>query len=542
MKAKLSLTLAIVMLLSLCACGSTQKTTPVQEAEAAEAPAEEAVEAAPAGLDNEVILQKILEEFEPITKVPRPSSHTEAISAYLTQWGNDHAFETVCDEVGNVIMDVPATAGYEAAPTTILQVHSDMVCVSDDPNWDGVVTTRIIGDDLYATNTSLGGDDGIGIATAMFLATSPDVVHGPLRIIVTINEEGGSPSGVGNLDPKCVEGVDYMVNIDSEDYATCTVAACGFTAYNFVDALNWQDADMDGKVAFEIDLSGLKGGHSGVDIDKNRANAIKTLSYCLAWAKYNGIDTELCSFTGGTGMTAIPSKANVKFLVKAEDADALTEILETVKADFAVQFDRTEAGYSFDWTEWNENADAPAKALSPEASAKVIDIICAVPDGLNTKNMRYPGITETSFNLGTVSVTPESDVFSLLLPMRTMSTWHSQQANMQMVAIAEAFGLEMQVNPYPSLGWQEREGDVIAEYYAKAFKEYTGTDCVITGVHGGLECADFADWSSTLQIISVGPDVESPHSTNEHVPLKTVAPTAGAIATLLGYIARDELK
>ena len=538
MQAKLSLVLALLMLFSLCACGSSEKTAPAAEAAPAEA-AEEAAEAAPAGLDNEAILQAILAEFEPITKVPRPSSHTEAISAYLTQWGNDHGFETVCDEVGNVIMEIPATAGYEAAPTTILQAHSDMVCVSEEPDWDGVVTTRIIDNNLYATNTSMGGDDGIGIATAMFMATSPDVVHGPLRIIITINEEGGSPSGVGNLDPACVDGVDFMINIDSEDYATCTVAACGFTAYSFVDTLTWQDVNAAGKVAFEIDLSGLKGGHSGVDIDKNRANAIKTLAYCMAWANYNGIETELCSFTGGTGMTAIPSKANVKFLVKEEDVAALVELLEATKADFAVQFDRTEAGYSFEWGQLDE---VPAKALSVEGSEKVIDMVCSVKDGLNTMNMRYPGITETSFNLGTISVTPESDTFSMMIPMRTMSKWHSLQANMQMAAIAKAFGLEMQVNPEPSLGWQEREGDVIAQFYAKAFKEYTGDDCLITGVHGGLECADFADWSSTLQIISVGPDVESPHSTNEHVPLDTVAPTAGAIATLLGYIAEGEVK
>lgn len=548
MKKKLSLALALAMLLSLCACGSSEKAsaTPAAaekaEEKAPEAAVEEVVEEVaevPAGLNDEEMLQYILDEFYKINKVPRPSSHTEAISAYLTQWGQDHGFETVCDEVGNVIYEVPATAGYENAPTTILQAHSDMVCVSDDPDWDGVVTARIVDGNLYATNTSLGGDDGIGITTAMFLATSPKVVHGPLRVIITINEEGGSPSGVGNLDPACVEGVDYMVNIDSEDYATCTVAACGFTAFMFSDTLEWVDAKADGKVAYEIDLSGLKGGHSGVDIDKNRANAIKTLAYVLAFAKYSGIDTELCSFTGGTGMTAIPSKANIKFLVAADDVAALEEILEDTKTEFGVQFDRTEAGYSFVWGKLDE---VPEKALSVDASAKLIDLVCALRDGINTKNMRYHEITETSFNLGTINVTPESDMLSLMLPMRIMSKWHARMANMQMVAIAKAYGMEMTVNQDPSLGWQEREGDIIAENYARAFKEYSGDDCLITGVHGGLECADFAEWSSTLQIISVGPDVESPHSTNEHIPLDTVAPTCGAIATLLGYIARGEMQ
>ncbi|MCQ2439203.1 MAG: M20/M25/M40 family metallo-hydrolase [Oscillospiraceae bacterium] len=533
MKAKARIAFSLAAALVLSACGATAMAAKGKEDTKETTAAEEST-----GLNNETILKTVLDEFGEIAKVPRPSGHTEAISAYLTEWGKEHGFETVCDEVGNVIMEIPATEGYEKAAVTILQVHSDMVCVSDDPDWDGVVTPRIVGNDLYATDTSLGGDDGIGIATAMFLVTSPDVVHGPLRLIVTINEEGGSPSGVGNLDPKCVDGVDYMINIDSEDYATCTVAACGFTAYAFNDTLNWVEPETKGKVAYEINLSGLKGGHSGVDIDKNRANAIKTLSYCLAWASYNGIETELCSFEGGTGMTAIPTKANVKFLVKADDVQALEELLKSTKADFAVQYDRTEPGYSFSWGKLKE---LPEKALSVEESEKVIGLVCAVRDGLNTMNMRYPGITETSFNLGTVSVTPESDSFSLLLPMRIMSKWHALQANMQMVAIAKAYGMEMQVNADPSLGWQEREGDVIAEFYAKAFKEYTGEECLITGVHGGLECADFAEWSPTLQIISVGPDVENPHSTVEHVPLDTVAPTAGAVATLLRYIADGDL-
>lgn len=489
-------------------------------------------------LDSEEVFNTVFAEFQGIAAVPRPSGNTDAISDYLYQWGIDHGFESTQDEVGNVVWEIPATPGYEDAPKTALQVHMDMVCVSEDPNWDGVVTL-IVTDDGYLTadHTSMGGDDGIGIISVMYLATSENVVHGPMRIICTINEEGGSPSGVGNLDHSVVEDVTYMVNVDSEEYGTCTVSACGFSGYVFSDTLEWLDVDATDKVAFSINLGDLLGGHSGTDIHKNRANAIKAVDYCLAWAKYNGIDVQLASLTGGTGMTAIPKEASAVAIIDAANADAFTALMNDTIAAFGEQFDRTEAGYFFTF----EQVDVPAKALSVEASARVIDMIAAVEDGVNTISQRYAGITETSFNLGTINVTSESDAFNMFVAMRCSSKWPVLLANMQFVALANAYGLEMNVSDDVNLGWVEKEGDVLPQFYAKAFKEYTGEDCIITAVHGGLECADFAEWNPDLQVISVGPTVISPHSTSERVPIDTIEPTIGAIATLLGYIANGDL-
>ncbi len=486
---------------------------------------------------EEALLTAILDEFKPMTRVKRPTNYMDEISAYLKKWGLDHGHETTQDAVGNIIIEVPATKGYEHTPLTILQAHMDMVCVSEDPNWDQLVELRTIDGNLYATNTSMGGDDALGIAMAMVLAESEEVVHGPLRLIFTVNEEGGSPSGVGNLDPRYAMDAAYMVNLDSEDYAQVTVAACGFSGYMFRDKLCWEKAPAEGMSCFELSISGLLGGHSGVDIHKNRANAIKTLNYCLAWAHYNGIGTQLCSFTGGSSMASVPQSASVRFLLKSEDLDKLLPLLEKTRKEFAAQFDRTEAGYSFSWGE----CDMPEKALSAKDSRRIIDLISALRDGVVTLSQRYPGVTESSFNLGQIRIVPESDDLMVMMPMRIMSKWPALQANMHMDAIARAYGFTIQVTDEPNMGWQEREGDVLAQYYAQAFKEYTGEDCLITAVHGGLECAGFAEWNKELQIISVGPDIEGPHSTNEHVPIHTIAPTAGAIATLLGYIARGEL-
>ena len=337
-----------------------------------------------AELDNDQMFSYILDEFTAIAQIPRGSGNTDAISDYLKAWGEEHGFATMQDEVGNIRWDVPATPGYENAPLTVLQAHMDMVVVSDDGRdmtQSPIVVVNKPEEGIVSSDghTSLGSDDGIGIATAMFLAVSEDYVHGPLRVLVTINEEGGSPSGVGNMDHAWVEDAKYMVNIDSEDYATCTVAACGFASYSFNVPLESEAADA-AKVAYSIDLSGLKGGHSGVDIDKNRANAIKAVDYCLAYAKYLGIDVQLASFTGGTGMTAIPVLANAVITFSPEYEDEFKALMDETIGYFGQQFDRTEAGYTFTYGP----TDMPETVLTADCSAKVIDLIASVEDGVNT--------------------------------------------------------------------------------------------------------------------------------------------------------------
>lgn len=495
-------------------------------------------------LNVDAMFDGMVAEFEEIAKIPRGSGNTDGISDYLYAWGQKHGFASMQDKVGNVRWDIPATAGYENAPLTVLQAHMDMVVVSDDGR-DMTKSPITIVVDKAANkitsdgHTSLGSDDGIGIVSAMYLATTNEYVHGPLRVIITINEEGGSPSGVGNMDPAWVTDAAYLINIDSEDYATCTVAACGFSSYMYELPLR-SEAPAENKVAYIIDLHGTKGGHSGVDIEKNRANSIKAVDYCLAWAKYTGIDVQIASFTGGTGMTAIPTLSSATIVFSAEYEDTFKEQMEQAITLFGQQYDRTEEGYTFTY----EKTDMPKSVLTADCSATVIDFVAAVEDGVNTISQRYEGITETSFNLGTLDVAAGKKNTSITVAMRCSSRWPVMLANMQFVALGNAFGIEVSsrssdpFNPDNiDVGWEEREGDTIALLYKKAFDGYTGDKCVITAVHGGLECADFASWSEDLQIISVGPTVENPHSCSEYVEIDTVTKTCGAIATTIAYIA-----
>lgn len=188
--------------------------------------------------------------------------------------------------MGNVRWDVEATPGYEDAPLVVLQAHMDMVVVSDDGRdmTQSPIAVVVDKENNVITSdghTSLGSDDGMGFVSIMYLVTTDEYAHGPLRVIITINEEGGKPSGVGSMDHSWVTDAQYLINIDSEDYATCTVAACGFISYQFNMPLTSEAVD-EGKIAYTVDLSGTKSGHSGVDIDKNRANSIKAVNYCLA--------------------------------------------------------------------------------------------------------------------------------------------------------------------------------------------------------------------------------------------------------------------
>ena len=300
------------------------------------------------------------------------------------------------------------------------------------------------------------------------------------------------------------------------------------------------EAVADGKIAYTVDLNGTMGGHSGVDIDKNRANAIKAVNYCLAWAKYNGIDVQIASFTGGTGSTAIPSLASATIVFSPEYEEQFTAEMDQTIELFAEQYDRTEAGYSFTYAP----AELPESALTADCSATVIDLVASLEEGVNTISQRYEGITETSFNLGTLDVAAGGESTAISLSMRCSTRWPVMLANMQFVAIGNAFGVEVTswgedpFNPENiNVGWEEREGDTIALLYKQAFDSYTGDECVITAVHGGLECADFASWSEELEIISVGPTIENPHSVSEYVEIDTVTKTCGAVATLINDIA-----
>lgn len=510
--------------LLLCCCGSAEE--------------------APLALDEDAMFDYMVDEFEEIAQIPRGSGNTDAISDYLFAWGEEHGFASMQDEVGNVRWDIEATPGYENVPLVVLQAHMDMVVVSDDGRDMTQSPIAVVVDEENNVitsdgHTSLGSDDGMGIVSAMYLATTDEYAHGPLRVIITINEEGGEPSGVGNMDHSWVTDAQYLINIDSEDYATCTVAACGFMSYQFNVPLTSEAVD-EGKIAYTVDLNGTKGGHSGVDIDKNRANSIKAVNYCLAWAKYNGIDVQIASFTGRTGSTAIPALASATIVFSPEYEEQFKAEMDQTIALFAQQYDRTEAGYSFTYAP----AELPKSALTLDCSAMVIDLVASLEEGVNTISQRYEGITETSFNLGTLNVTAGEESTTISLSMRCSTRWPVMLANMQFVAIGNAFGVEVAswgedpFNPDNiNVGWEEREGDIIALLYKQAFDSYTGDECVITAVHGGLECADFASWSEELEIISVGPTIENPHSVSEYVEIDTVTKTCGAVATLINYIA-----
>ncbi|MCR4722180.1 MAG: beta-Ala-His dipeptidase [Eubacteriales bacterium] len=482
----------------------------------------------------------IIGEFKKIAKVPRPTNYMEKISEYLYQWATEHGFKAVKDDVENVIFDAPASEGYENAPLTVLQAHMDMVCVAaegkafdkfNDPI-DVVIT-----DDGYLTadGTSLGGDDAIGVAIAMYCAVSDKVKRGPLRVIATVNEEGGSPSGAGNLAHHFVTEARYLINIDSEDYGTVTVSSCGFAGYAFSRKPVWEEMGS-GKTAVTITLSGLKGGHSGTDINKNRANAIKAVNYIMARLTYKGVPFRLVSFNGGTGMSAIAPNASATIVIDQSDLDSLEEVFAFTKRYFAKQFDRTEAGYSFAF----EKAPLPGKAVCLDDSRRITDLIAALRVGANTVSQRYRGITESSMNIGMISFNEGDEVFNLMLAMRTSAEWPVMLANAEFDAIARGLGFDINYSDEFHIGWVEKEGAVLPKMYAESFEEYTGDACEITAVHGGLECSAFSQWSDDIEIISVGPTIIGPHSTSEKLPIDTIGKTCGAIATLLGRIAEGK--
>ena len=266
--------------------------------------------------------QRILENFLSLTRIPRKSHHEEAVSRFLYQWALDKGLRACRDEVGNVIIDKPASAGCENAPCTILQAHMDMVCVAEpgrayDPLTDPITVIND-GETLTADGTSLGGDDGAGVAIAMTILEDTQAVHGPVRAIFTVDEEDGM-AGANALDVRHLD-VGYLINMDWEEYGSLCCSSAGSDMYLFRRAVERTDAA--GLSAFSLSLRGFEGGHSGAQIHLGRANAIRAAARILLAAADAGCGIRLAAFKGGSAHTAIPSSAEAVVCVDPAQEDA----------------------------------------------------------------------------------------------------------------------------------------------------------------------------------------------------------------------------
>lgn len=443
--------------------------------------------------------KKVFDYFEKLSQIPRESGKEKAVSDFLKKFGEDARYEVTQDESLNIIMEVPATKGMEDRPKVILQGHMDMVCEKDKDSNHNFATDPIElivnGDKLHANETTLGADDGIGVAMSMALAEEK---HGPLKIIVTVSEETDM-HGAKNLDAKYLEG-KYLINIDSEEEGILTVSSAGGKLLH--SKFKPEMKDFSGE-AFALNLHGFLGGHSGMEIANNKGNMIKVIAEILnKLSCANLIDIDC-----GTKQNAIPREG--KFSIVCDEKE-LKDATEYVKE----KFKNVDGELIIECEKTSHNG----KVLTSESSEKLAKYLLELPTGPHSFINEEKKVLESSSNLAIVKLV--DGIVEVFVSLRFASSSLSEEFGKIYLDIVKKYGAEAEfINPYPE--WEYRKESKFREIVKKIYKEMKGTEMEEEFTHGGLECGVFFTKNRDLDIISIGPDISGAHSQKETLSISS---------------------
>ena len=466
---------------------------------------------------NELKPAVVFDEFAKINQIPRPSKREEKMIEYLKNWGESHGLDTKVDETGNVIIRKPATKGMENRKTTILQSHMDMVCdklVDVEFNFDtDPIKTYIDGEWLTAEGTTLGADDGIGCAMELALLASDNIEHGPIECVFTRDEETGL-TGAEGMKAGFMTG-DYLINLDSEDEGEIFVSCAGGRNTTAKFTFKKEDAPA-GSFFMRAQLKGLVGGHSGDDINKQRANAIKLLGRFLYQTinKYEGV--RLVQFNSGKMHNAIPRDGMFVIAVPHDTK-------ENVKADWNIFASQVEEEFCVTDTQmvWTMESTEAEKVIESGVARNFIFALQAVDNGIYAicQDLALGGMVETSSNIASVH-TSETTI-DILSSQRSnvMSNLDNMCATIQ--AVFELAGAEaVSGEGYPA--WKMRANSRLQEIVVASYKKLFGHDPVVRGIHAGLECGLFSERYPQLDMVSFGPTLRFVHTPDERLHIPTV--------------------
>ncbi len=460
--------------------------------------------------------QGVFHYFAEICKVPRPSKKEEKIIAYLQAFGKKHNLETLTDEVGNVLIKKPATPGMENRKTIVLQSHVDMVCEkNNDVQHDFLndpIETEIDGEWLKAKGTTLGADNGIGIATELAILADDTIAHGPLECLFTIDEETGL-TGAFALKEGFMNG-DILLNLDSEDEGELFIGCAG--GIDTVAQFAYQEVDVPaGYFCCKVQVKGLKGGHSGGDIHLGRGNANKILNRFLSQTlkKY---DMYLCEIDGGNLRNAIAREAHAVIALPEADKHAVRADLNIFAAEVQAEYNVTDPDLQL-----LMESEAPrAKAIDKDTTKRLLQAIYAVPHGVYAMSQDIPGLVETSTNMASVKMKP-GNIIRIETSQRSSTASSKRDMNTMVRTVFEMAGAEVSSGEgYP--GWKPNPHSEILEIATASYKRLFGVDAKVKAIHAGLECGLFLDKYPTLDMISFGPTLQGVHSPDERMLIPTV--------------------
>ncbi|MBL1212833.1 MAG: aminoacyl-histidine dipeptidase [Ignavibacteriae bacterium] len=469
--------------------------------------------------------------FYEISQVPRPSKKEEKIIEYVKKFAADRNLELKQDETGNLVIKVPATPGYENAPTVVLQGHLDIVCEKNkgtehDFDNDPIKLIRD-GEWITADGTTLGADNGIGVAAAMALSTDPDVTHGPLEILCTVDEETGM-TGVMGLQPGFISG-EMLLNMDSEEDGAFYVGCSGGQDTMGVFKISWAQAKKD-LAPYELMVTGLKGGHSGLDVAAGRGNAIQMLGRML---KKFPVKYRVAKLIGGSKRNAIPREAEAVILIDPKDESTVAEFAKKYVADLLLEYEKNDGGLDITLKKLNDNYD---KVWKKKFTKRIVNALSSLPNGIQAMSADIPDLVETSTNLATVTM--EGDELRIGTSQRSSIEPAKHAISGAVKAILELAGADeiLVGDGYP--GWQPNMDSALLKFSKEVFNEMYGKDPEIKAIHAGLECGLLGATYPGLDMISFGPTIEGAHSPDEKLNIKDVEKFYNLGKALLEKIAK----
>lgn len=466
----------------------------------------------------------VFENFYGITRQPRPSKHEEKIRAYLLQWAKEHNIEAFADETGNVIMRKPATPGYENHKGVVMQGHMDMV---PQKNADTVhdfindpIETVVDGDWLRAKGTTLGADNGLGVALAMSVLESTDLKHGPLELLVTYDEETGM-TGAESLKPGILKG-EILINLDSESEGELYVGCAGGLNAS-ADATYNRKPEPEGYACYSLAVKGCQGGHSGMDIILCRANASKVAARTI-YALLKGADVKLIDMEGGTLRNAIPRECFATLYIKNSDIEKALAIVNQVAEAAKTEYAATDPNMQFIFEPYKESAEDPCQEgdcmyVEEEAALRFIKAILACPDGVERMSDAMPGLVETSNNMAMVKIYGGEFFVKSLLRSSVESA--KQLLADKISCVFELAGATVTFDGGYS-GWAPNANSEIVALMKKVYKEMFGVEAKTMAIHAGLECGILSGAYPNWDMVSCGPTLLSPHSPDERAYIPSV--------------------
>lgn len=443
--------------------------------------------------------------FEKICSIPHGSGNTKAISDYLVSFAQEHGIRYVQDELNNVIMFQEGTCGMENHAPVIIQGHMDMVCEKDedcpiDLQTQGLDVTHD-GSYVFAKGTTLGGDDGIALAYALAILADKSIAHPPLEVVITVDEETGMEGATG-IDLSEFQG-RTLINIDSEEEGVFTVSCAGGARSTITMPI--QRRAVYGPCV-KLTVDGLQGGHSGVEIHKNRANANKVMGEFLSRIQ-KLMPLCLTKLSGGSKDNAIPRSCTVTLVAMGSHIERINEVAEQLQQEIREQYDEPEAVI------FGDDVDAfGGNALSTGDTAKVIALLCAAPNAVQAWSQDIPGLVQTSLNLGIAKL--EKEQLRLTFAVRSSVDQEKRDLLARIRELAAFHGASCdEMGDYPA--WEYQKDSRLRDTMVRVYQEMFGKEPQVVAIHAGLECGILSSKLPGLDCVSIGPEMHDIHTSRE---------------------------